>query len=209
MVKILKVPAKSSIRHNYYTAVENLAKFVESRLLPFGRQVNNLEAIYNFNKVMEMVANSSGIDVIYNSKFCAERGLVGVAFVDSIEVGNVDEKQIGNIIAHELAHIYLNHLKSRQGYKPLCEREFQAELVAMLVCQEWDIDTSTHSLLYLGRSKLFRSPERIRMYGRKNECEIVKVASMIVERGKEIENCRKDYCGRGEERQANAAKERI
>lgn len=123
--------------------------------------VKNYKAFY---KSLENVASKIGVKIIEPK---SELGLVkGVSYTSTREVAlNPRNSELQNVktLIHELAHAKLHTVETRDNYTK-AEKEFQAEMVALLVSSYFGINTEEYSLRYLSewtKNATFKDKEKL------------------------------------------------
>lgn len=123
---------------------EDLPKIFPNRWLD--GEIKNYDLMY---KAMENIAKKIGVKIIEPKD---ELGAVkGVSYPVTKEVAlNPRNTQLQNIktLIHELTHAKLHTMETRDNYTTNA-KEFQAEMVAYVVCSYFGLDTSEYSFRYI------------------------------------------------------------
>ncbi|MCR1952904.1 ImmA/IrrE family metallo-endopeptidase [Clostridium sp. DSM 100503] len=123
---------------------EDLPKIFPNRWID--GEVKNYNLMY---KAMENIAKKIGVKIIEPKD---ELGAVkGVSYPATKEVAlNPRNTQLQNVktLIHELTHAKLHTMETRDNYTTNA-KEFQAEMVAYVVCSYFGLDTSEYSFRYI------------------------------------------------------------
>lgn len=109
-------------------------------------KVENYDVMY---KAMKNISEKIGVKIIEPK---SDLGTIkGVYYSETKEIAlNPKNSQLQNLktLIHELTHAKLHTIEKRNDYSKN-EREFQAEMVAYIVCGHFGLNTSEYSLRYI------------------------------------------------------------